>query len=318
MRRTVQRERPIKSVDRSGRSRIRRAQLWRVLLLLACAWGATGCGVKLAYNNLDRLLRWSIDDYLNLDAAQEAYFRSQVDVFLYWHRTTELPVYAQGLRELDVALADGATIEEMFFVREEVDAWWRRILEASLPLSTQLMYSATDAQLDRFSAQFEKDTLKYIKPYEKLSVDARRERWARELRENFENFTGRLGDEQRQLIDRRSARWVPDDRGWADYRLRYRDALLALVRQRDPYIEFSRAFRDLTLNRERWYGDGYAAAQAANEDVYRDLSIEIINSLTADQRRELSKTLLDVAKDFDELTRDASPTAPPGACLVAC
>lgn len=287
-------------------------------MLLACAWGATGCGVKLAYNNLDRLARWSADDYLNLDAAQETFFNAELDVVLYWHRTTELPVYARTVRKLDVALADGATVEEMFVFRQEIEGWWRRILEASLPLMSQLMYSATDAQLDRFTGQVDKDALKYIKPYEKLSVDARRERWAREVRDGFESFTGRLSNAQRQLIKQFSVRWVPDDRSWADYRRRYGAALVALVRERNGYVEFSRAFRELTFNRERWYGDEYASALAWNQDLFRDLSIEVVNSLTPDQHRALSENLFEVAKDFDELSLDAAPTAPPSACLIDC
>ncbi len=83
-------------------------------------------------------------------------------------------------------------------------------------------------------------------------------------------------------------------------------------------MEFSRAFREMTFNRERFYGDEYAAALASNQELYRDVSIEVVNSLTPDQHRELSKTLLDVAKDFDELALDAPPTAPPSACLVDC
>ncbi len=170
----------------------------RVLLLCVCAWAATGCGVKLAYNNIDRLAGWSADDYLKLDDAQEAFFKAELAAVLYWHRTTELPIYSRSLRQLDVALADGATIEEMFAFRQEAEGWWDRILEATLPLTSQLMYSATDAQLDRFTTEFAKDTQKYIKPYEKLSADVRRERWAKELRENVETFTGRLNNDQRQ------------------------------------------------------------------------------------------------------------------------
>jgi hypothetical protein len=290
----------------------------RALLLCVCAWAATGCGVKLAYNNIDRLAVWSADDYLELDDAQEAFFKAELAAVLYWHRTTELPIYSRSLRQLDVALADGATIEEMFAFRHEAEGWWDRILEATLPLTSQLMYSATDAQLDRFTTQFAKDTQKYIKPYEKLAADARRERWAKELRESVETFTGRLNNDQRQRLDQFSARWVPDDRSWAEYRARYGAALAALVRERGGYVEFSRAFRDMTFNRERYYGDEYAAALASNQALYRDVSIEIVNSLTADQHRELSKTLLDVAKDFDELALDAPATAPRSACLVDC
>ena len=64
---------------------------------------------------------------------------------------------------------------------------------------------------------------------------------------------------------------------------------------------------------EKRFGRGAREVHAV-----RDLSIEIVNSLTPDQRRELSKNLLDVAKDFDELALDAPPAAPPGACLISC
>jgi len=286
--------------------------------VLVCAWAAAGCGVKLAYNNIDRIVRWSADDYMDLDPLQEAYFRTQLDTLLYWHRTAELPVYAREIRKLDAALADGATLEELFVFSEEVETGWQRILEASLPLSTQLMYSASDAQLDRFAVQFEKDVVKYTKPYTKLSPEERRRRWARDFRDYFEYLTGDLNNDQKQLIEQRSTQLVIDDRSWAEYRRRYGAALVALVRQRDSFVEFSHAFRHMTFSRERWYGDEYAAALAANQDLYRDVSIALLNSLTPEQRLQLSKNLLNVAKDFDELSRDTPAIAPADSCLITC
>jgi hypothetical protein len=291
--------------------------LWSLTLLLAFVLSTTGCGVKMAYNNVDRLIKWSMDDYMKLDPAQEAYFQSELDALLYWHRTTQLPVYAKAIREFDTEIANGATVEDLFVFNKEVEGWWDQVLEASMPLSTELMYSATDAQLDQFAVQYEKDIKKYIKPYEKLTPEARRARWARDFRDYFEYFT-RLNNEQKQLIVAQSQRFVPDDQSWADYRRRYGAALIALVRQRQPYVQFSLAYRDMTFGRERWYGDEYAAALAANKDLYRDVTLALLDSLTAEQRRELSKSLKDVAKDLDELALDAPAVAPPTACLVAC
>jgi hypothetical protein len=294
---------------------LRRA--WPLTLLLAFALSATGCGVKMAYNNVDRLIKWSMDDYMKLDPAQEAYFQSELDAVLYWHRTTQLPVYAKAIREFDTEIANGATVEDLFVFNKEVEGWWDRVLEESMPLSTELMYSATDAQLDQFAVQYEKDIKKYIKPYEKLTPEARRARWARDFRDYFEYFT-RLNNEQKQLIVAQSQRFVPDDQSWADYRRRYGAALIALVRERQPYVQFSRAYRDMTFGRERWYGDEYAAALASNKDLYRDVTLALLGSLTADQRRELSKSLQDVAKDLDELALDVPAVAPAGACLITC
>ena len=299
------------------RSRSIVERLLPIALVLIFAGSASGCGVKLAYNNLDRLVRWSMDDYMKLDPVQEAYFRSELDALLYWHRTTQLPIYAQAMRKLDVDLVDGVTVEELFVFRQEVETWWQRIAEASLPLSTQLMYSATDAQLDQFAVQYDKDIKKYTKPYEKLTPEARRARWARDFRDYFEYFT-RLNNDQKQLIVAQSQRFTPDDQSWADYRHRYGVALIALVRERQPYIQFSRAFREMTLGRERWYGAEYAAALASNQDLYRSVTLALLDSLTAEQRRDLSKSLQDLAKDFDELALDAPQIVPPAACLITC
>ncbi len=298
-------------------SNLQRALL-RIVLLLMLAAAGSGCGVKLAYNNLDRIARWSMDDYMDLDPAQQKYFETELEALLYWHRTTQLPLYAKAVRQLDVELADGASVEELFVFRSEVDGWWRAILEASLPASTQLMYSATDAQLDQFATQYAKDVAKYVKPYERLSPEKRRKRWARDVRDFFEYFSGNLNDAQKQLIVAQSGRFVPDDQSWADYRRRYGAALVALVRERQPYVAFSRAFRDMSMGTKRWYGAEYTSALASNQVLYRDLTIALIDSLTAPQRRQLSKRLDSLATDFEELAADAPPVAPPAACLVSC
>jgi len=287
-------------------------------LVMFSVVSVTGCGVKLAYNNLDRFIKWSMDDYMDLDPSQEAFFKAELASVLYWHRTTQLPIYARAIRQLEVELADGATVEELFVFGQGVEEWWKQILTASLPMSTQLMFSATDEQLDQFAVQYDKDVRKYIKPYAKLTPDERRERWAREFRDYFEFFSGQLNNEQKQLIETQSRRFVADDRSWADYRKRYGAALVALVRQRTSYVEFSRAFSDMTYGRERWYGDEYSAALASNRDLYRDLSLALLDSLTTEQRRALSKNLLDLAKDFDELSTDTPPIEPRAACLIGC
>ena len=36
-----------------------------------------------------------------MDARQEAFFKSRLGVFLYWHRTTQLPLYARGLERIE-------------------------------------------------------------------------------------------------------------------------------------------------------------------------------------------------------------------------
>lgn len=290
----------------------------RLLLCVGLVWGLSGCGVKLFYNNVDRLAHWTMDDYMELDPAQQAFFDAQLDVLLYWHRTTQLPVYAKTLLEFDNSVADGASVEEMFVLRGDVEDWWKAIQEAGMPAAAELMYSATDAQLDQFSEQTEKDTQKYVKPYIKLTLDERRERWAKEYREGMEYFLGRLTSDQKKLINGFSVRFTPDEHGWVEYRRRYGAELIALVRRRGSFVEFNLTFRDMSFHRERWHGEEYQKALDANDSLYADVTVALLNSLNAEQHDHLSKKLHELAKDLLELSTDLPPNVPTAGCLVTC
>jgi Family of unknown function (DUF6279) len=289
----------------------------RIAAVLTLAWAASGCGVKFAYNNLDRFAHWTMDDYMSLDAAQQAYFDAQLDVLLYWHRTTQLPIYARALREGDRALADGASVEEMFVLRDDLEQSWDVIQEAALPMLSELLYSATEAQLDQFAAQYGKDTEKYIRPYLKLSPEKRRARWAREYREGMEYFTGRLSSEQRALIAGFQHRYVPDERAWQAYRDRFSTALIAMVRRHEAYPQFALQLREMALSRERWYG-AYRDARESNSALYADVSVALLNSLDAAQRARLSERLQTIAEDLIELSTELPDNVPTAGCLVTC
>jgi len=57
-------------------------KLWLVLGFLVL----TGCSSKLAYNNLDWLIYWYMDDYVELNDSQEAIFDIKLEGWIDWHR----------------------------------------------------------------------------------------------------------------------------------------------------------------------------------------------------------------------------------------
>lgn len=293
-------------------------RIWRIAAVLLLTWAASGCGIKFAYNNLDRFAHWTMDDYMSLDPQQKAYFDAQLDVLLYWHRTRQLPQYAAQLRQADRALADGASVEELHVFRDDVEQWWRAIQNAALPMMSELLYSATDAQLDQFAAQYEKDTDKYNRPYIKLSLEKRRARWAKEYREGMEYFTGRLNKQQRELIASLQDRYAPDEAAWAAYRARFGKALVALVRKREPYAKFALQLKEMVKNREDWYGEAYRASLDANAALYTDVSVALLNSLDSEQHARLSARLSEIADDFVELSQELPENPPTAGCLVTC
>ena len=70
----------------------------RVLTLVAAAVLLCSCSaLSVAYNHANWWLQRSVDRYVALDSAQAAAVRIRIDRLHAWHRTHELPVYADLL-----------------------------------------------------------------------------------------------------------------------------------------------------------------------------------------------------------------------------
>ena len=87
--------------------------LIRATLLCAVVLAASGCSIKLMYNNADRLARWAANDYIQMDDQQQAYFDAEVRAVHYWHRTRELPLYADYLDSLSSNMKNGVSEAEV-------------------------------------------------------------------------------------------------------------------------------------------------------------------------------------------------------------
>ncbi len=88
----------------SASAPFRDCRRWAVVVLLALA--NAGCGIGFLYNNLDRLVRWELDGVLAMTPDQKAFFETEFAALWRWHRTEELPRYADDLSRW-AALFDG-------------------------------------------------------------------------------------------------------------------------------------------------------------------------------------------------------------------
>ena len=75
-----------------------------IFIVLLCG----GCSSKLAYDNLDWLIYWYMDDYVELKDRQEALFDEKLDSWIDWHRSEELSKYQQQLQQLQQHIKNDA------------------------------------------------------------------------------------------------------------------------------------------------------------------------------------------------------------------
>jgi hypothetical protein len=290
-------------------------------LLLILALGLSGCSVKLAYNNLDRLARWSVSDYLTLDPRQRAYFDAAVAEVWVWHRSDHLPRYADFLEALGPGLEDGSSESAMVDLVNVVLGWAEEIEARAVPVAAELLASLSDQQVADLAVNLEARNIEIAEPEQDVPLAEAQVLWQEEISDRFENFSGRLNSLQQAYLAQQAERYQPERVLWAEYRRRWQQDLLALLRHRQDVAGFQRGFGELAANRELYYGPELEAVFANNEALVREASVWLLNSLTDAQKARFRDRLDGLALDLRDLATDRRRGKVSDAelpCLVGC
>ncbi len=239
------------------------ARLWRPLALAAAALLLAGCSaLRLGYQQAPSLIYWWVDGYADLDDAQSARLRQDIDRFLAWHRQTELPTYAERLRQWRALATADLSAEQMCAQTEVLRSAATRLIERGHEPLARLALSLTPAQLQHMEHHQAKSNEGFEKDFLRGSAEQRLERRLERALDRYETLYGALSNAQVALV-RQSLRDAPFDpaRTLADRRARQAE-LLGLIRQ----LQAAQAGRTV--------GDGpapRAAAQALQAWLQRGL-----------------------------------------------
>ena len=295
--------------------------LWvkaRFVLVLLCLIATSGCTVKLAYNNLDRLVRWQVGDLVKMNELQRAYFDAELDRLLYWHRTTQLEEYAAGLERFSGVMAQEVELADIERVIEEALLWGQRVEDRTLSMMTPLLISLTDDQILELSEGFARSNEEFAEDEIGVSDAQAQARWRERVEDMMKFFSGRLNREQRDFLAAQSVRYQPEYVLWSEYRTRWQAALLDALEGRAQRERFAAQLRELADDRERFYGDEFSAVSEANEALGREVLVGLLARLSDRQTQRFREKLGSLAGDFRELAQ--APVDEPGAvpCLLDC
>ena len=300
-------------------SLLRPLLLLRSLLLLSVLLLSGGCSISMLYNNADRIARWAANDYLKMDDAQEAYFTEEVRAIHYWHRTTELPLYADYLDALPGKIDNGVDEAEVQGIFDTFYGWWEVLEAKSLPFVTQMLLSLSDEQVARLPERFEKDNEEFAEDELDRSVEEIQAEWTKQYADTMSRFSGRLTSEQKRYLDAQSVRYIPQFELWAEYRERWQGDLLKLLRDgRDDPEAFRDAFVRLSKSREAYYGEELTAVFDSNEALATEVTAWLLNNLTDKQRERFRERIGELATTFRELAADVPDEVPSGGGCLVC
>lgn len=144
-------------------------RLWASLLvtlsvtLCASCSQINGSTFRLLYDHADWLLQQAIGHYVDLDKSQAQVLRGQIEKLHRWHRTHELPLYADVLDDAAQRVARGLTSEDVVWMFGVVDER-REIVAGRIAADfSPVVLSLRLDQRSHIAEVFERDNARYAR-----------------------------------------------------------------------------------------------------------------------------------------------------------
>ncbi|MEM7099397.1 MAG: DUF6279 family lipoprotein [Pseudomonadota bacterium] len=273
----------------------------RIVIAIGLVLCMGGCSVKFAYNNVDRFVRWQVNDYADLDREQRKILDAGVEEVWVWHRRSHLPVYADYLEAFAVRSSDEVTPEMLAGLVEQFLTWGLEVQARSMPTAVAVIRSLTDEQVAALPEKLTDSNNDLLDGEQDNTLEESQANWAREVIDQLEQFTGKLQSAQKDYVVRQSTRYQPERVLWVEYRERWQKQLMLELRARaEP--EFAQRFTELVNSREDFYSQEYTNVSDANQELGASVAAYVLSNLTDRQAQRFKDRLLQLSKDFRELS----------------
>lgn len=257
--------------------------------------------LNLAYRNLDTLIPWTLNDYLDMDRDQRRHLTAHLREHLDWHCRTQMPGYLDSLQQLREQVATAQVDPQALrgHYRQARQAV-HEVATQITPTSIDLLRKLDDRQVDELASAFEKDRRERVEKYlEPAPAEQIRER-AKRMQERVENWFGSTSAAQRQRILTWAHALGEQNQLWLENRAQWQLAFLDAVRQRHEHGFETRMTR-LLQERESFWSPEYRQALERAERAGIELFSDLYALSDSTQRRHLSNRLQQLEKNLGSL-----------------
>ncbi|AYN17381.1 hypothetical protein CHR29_20380 [Pseudomonas monteilii] len=265
------------------------------LALAACS------RIDLAYRNLDRLVPWSLGDYLDMNREQKAMLDDRLREHLAWHCKTQLPGYLDWLDRVRGMVADDQVTDQALQQRtQEAREAIGRVAEEITPSATELLRGMSDTQVAEMRDAFRDDISERQKQYVDTPLAKQIARRTERMEKRLTPWLGELTPVQKQRVQAWSQALGDQNREWIANRAHWQQQLLLAMNQRND-ASFEPRLATLLQRKESLWTPAYRAAFQNTERQARSLLVDLVQQSTPQQRRFLQDRLGKVRTDFSDL-----------------
>jgi hypothetical protein len=277
-------------------------------LLLALLFIGGCSSTTFVYNRLDFILPWYLDDYVELDRAQDVFLDEQLRPFLAWHRTEELPRYTLIIDDITRRLDAPLTAQDVAAISLEFEQAWFRLEARGLEWLLALGERLTDDQVRQFLDELWDKQEEYQKKYLERSDQEYHEDSYDSLRDSVQDYLGRLDKPQKELLETASNGLLRSDTTWLRERAAWLQRLEVMMR-REP--GWQQAIRDSVQRRSETVSAEYLELYEHNLAVIHSALAQVLNSRSEKQDQRLRKKLANLREDLQTLVDQGAPSLNP-------
>ena len=273
-----------------------------LLAVLVISVSASGCTIKLAYNFLDWGLYWELKDYIKFNRDQRLLIKDEISQLIDWHRSDELPQYADQLEKLSIGLENGMSVEKLEVSYNNLRDSWQRIVIKALPAAVNIISNLNDQQINDFFEMLIEKEVDDAKDIERGTSARTIEEREAYVSEKIVNVIGKLNKEQKALI----AQWAQSTESTKKFSLvqaiQWRTRMQAAVAERHDEQQLEKNLMVLFANPDQLRSVSYRRVIEKNTRLVMQLLFDLNQSLTNQQRSRLIKKLKGYIKDFRDLS----------------
>lgn len=159
-----------------------------------------GCSaVRVGYNQAPTLAWWWLDGYMDFDATQAPKVKDTLAQWFAWHRSTQLPDYADLLAAAQQQVMQPATPAQVCRWNDDLRVRLTVAFAQGVPLAADLLPLLKPAQLAQLERRYRKSNLEFEEDFLQ-QPDERQKAAIKRTVDRAEMLYGRLDDNQRRLI----------------------------------------------------------------------------------------------------------------------
>lgn len=285
--------------------------VWRYCVLSLLILCLSACTTKVAYNMMDWAMEWKVQRIVKLQHEQKLMTQRAIKDFHYWHRTTQLPLYADYLKQLKHRLDTGPiNAQDIHAETDKIQTLIDSSVQKILPDIVEVLATINEKQVKELLDKATEERKEYKEDYVDLTPAKRAQKYAKEYTKHAQRWIGPLSKKQKEQVKQWSLSLTPFEELNLEQQKIWEETFEKILAQRHNKALLLKEMQNLMLYRTDSWQPELKERMDHNQTISYQLIADHLNGLSNEQKKHLNKKLDDYIRILTELANETKNPPP--------